>query len=62
MKIYAYKPTLDGKEPTGTSNRLLYELKTKRGALKRAYKFLGNTARVYTYTNLYNESTYTKLN
>jgi hypothetical protein len=39
-KYYAYKVDENGKEPTGTTNRLLFELKTDRGAVLRAFRIL----------------------
>lgn len=59
MKFYAYIPNKDGSEPTGTSKRLLFELKTRQGARRRVRKYLGNNAILCYYTNWYDERTYT---
>ena len=42
MKYYAYIPDENGNEPVGTFNRLMFELKTIRGARKRCYNAFGN--------------------
>ena len=47
-KYYAYiQKTTTGKEPMGTEKRLLFELKTNRGAIARAKRILGIGCRVY---------------
>ena len=61
MKFYAYKPTADGREPVGGSNRLLFELKTKAGALRHAVKWLGPQFRLFMYTNFYDEKTWREI-
>ena len=60
-QFYAYVPTKDGNEPTGTSDRLVIkDLKTARGALKRCLKAFGEKPfKLFTFTNFYNESTFT---
>lgn len=58
MKFYAYIPRADGSEPTGGSGRILFELKTVEGALKRARKILGDRFKLYGYTNFYDERTF----
>lgn len=57
-KYYAYKPDKDGKEPMGTMTKMLFELKTDAGAIHRAFRQYGTTARVYQYTNFYDNSTF----
>lgn len=57
MKFYAYIPTKEGKEPCGTFGRLLFELKTVKGAVRRCEKYLGEKWRLYVYTDLYDDST-----
>ena len=48
MTYYSYKPTDDGREPMGTSDRhLRYDLKTDAGAIRDAVRLLGPTARVF---------------
>ncbi len=74
MKFYAYVPNLKltpkdydkgyGNEillvgePLGTTNRILFELKTKAGAKRRAIRLLGKRCRVFTYTSFYNTNTF----
>ena len=57
-KYYAYKLTKEGKEPMGTQDRILFELKTNRGAIARALRILGKGCRVYRYRNFYDNSTF----
>jgi hypothetical protein len=58
MIFYAYKPDNDDKEPMGTGRRILFGLKTHRGAIRRARRILGDNVRVFTYTNFYNSKTF----
>jgi hypothetical protein len=58
MKFYAYKPELDGREPLGTANRILFELKTIAGAKRKAAKLLGPSAKLFTYWNFYDQKTF----
>jgi len=58
MKFYAYKPTKDGKEPVGGDRKLLFELKTVRGAHNRARGALGSNYRLFRYTNFYDDKTF----
>ena len=58
MKFYTYLPDKNGKEPMGTENRLLFELKTIKGAAERCRRiFKTNNFKLFSYTNFYdNES------
>lgn len=60
MKFYAYKGHAAlGEEPLGTNNKLLFELKTVRGAINRARVAFGNDDfSLFTYTNMYDNKTY----
>ena len=60
MKFYAYQGTKPlGEEPLGTFGKLLFELKTVRGAHKRAkVAFSGRPYRIYTYSHFYDKSTF----
>ena len=60
-KYYAYKPTIDGKEPTGTMTRILFELKTHAGAIRRALRIYGTTVRVFHYRNFYDNGTFVRV-
>lgn len=60
MNFYAYEPDKNGNEPMGTEGRVLFELKTTRGAIRRAFRrFSGRPFRLYKYTNFYNDKTFT---
>ncbi len=59
---YAYKPNNQGKEPMGTQDCLLFELKTDMGAIRRAVRILGQTAKVFSYINFYDTSTWRPIN
>ena len=61
MKFYAYRPTKDGKEPLGTSGKLLFELETIGGAHKRARRYLGTTYMLFRYTNFYDDKTFRRV-
>lgn len=58
MKFYAYIPTDTGKEPTGSDNRIIFELKTIKGAIKRAINSLGHTFQLHKYSNFYDDNTF----
>lgn len=58
MKYYAYKLTDKGTEPMGTSGRILFELKTHKGAIRRALCVLGHNFRLFSYTNFYDDKTF----
>lgn len=59
--FYAYKPQADGRARLGTEGRLLFKLKTKRGAIRRATRALGYNVCVYTYSNFYDNKTFRKV-
>jgi len=60
MKYYAYKGRKPlGREPLGTENKLLFELKTDSGAIRRAIRYLGRECSVYKYRNFYDDRTFT---
>ena len=63
MKIYAYKGTADlGKESLGTEGKLMFELKARWAILRRCKQaFKDNNFRVYSYTNFYNDATFTEI-
>ena len=66
MKFYAYIPDKNGNEPMGTGNKTLFELKTIRGAIRRAYKVLKipvyeRMIVMFSYTNFYNNDTYKRI-
>lgn len=61
MKFYAYAPTKDGKEPLGTANRTLFELKTVAGAHRRVRKYLGPRYMLFRYTNFYDDKTFRRV-
>lgn len=58
MNFYAYIPKADGTEPLGTSGKILFQLKTVRGAVRRCRNALGKRFRLYTYSSFYDESTF----
>lgn len=64
MKYYAYKTSTPyqkdmGDEPTGTFGRMLFELKTDAGAVRRCRRLWPNSSwKVYGYTNIYRDNTY----
>lgn len=61
MKFYAYIPDSDGKEPFGTDNRMLFELKTQEGAMRHAIRYFGPTVRLFTYTDIFDDSTFNEV-
>jgi hypothetical protein len=61
MKFYAYVPRPDGSEPMGTGNRHTFDLKTKQGAIRHAVNYLGPNVKLFSYTNLYDQSTFNEI-
>jgi len=61
MKFYAYIPDKNNFEPTGSANRILFELKTFAGAIRRAKRILGNNIHVFKYTDIYDDKTFLKI-
>jgi len=62
MHFYAYAPRPDGTEPVGSSRRAVWhDLKTIRGAVRRAHRVLGPDARVFTFWNFYDEATFRRV-
>jgi len=62
ISYYAFRPRADGTEPLGTTGRMLFELKTDNGAIRRARRVLGPSACVFRYRNFYNDATFTRVN
>jgi len=68
-RYYAFKPRTDGIDhggltglaPTGTDGNTLFELKTDAGAIRRARRLLGATARVFRYWNFFDDDTFTRI-
>lgn len=51
-----------GSEPCGTDGKLLFKLKTLRGAINRGKAaFVGKTFTVYSYSNFYDSSTFFRM-
>jgi hypothetical protein len=63
MNFYAYKPRPDGSAPVGTEgNWIIRDLKTIRGVRKRIEKvWKPGTYRLFTYTNFFDDSTFTEV-
>ena len=61
MKFYAYIPTYNGLEPMGTGNKILFELKTNAGAIKRCRRVLGDYWRLFNYKEFYDNATFTQI-
>jgi len=62
MKFYAYKGRYHlGGEALGTSGKLLFQLKTYEGAVRRAHKYLGKESSVWVYTSFYDNSTFRRV-
>lgn len=71
MKFYAYIPRVGnfykghpktGDSPLGSSNQLLFELKTIAGAHRRAKSVFKNRPyKLFTYTNFYKEETFRRV-
>jgi hypothetical protein len=62
MRFYAYKGRVPlGKESLGTSGKMLFQLKTVDGAIRRTLRYFGPDASLYTYTNFYKDSTFKKV-
>lgn len=60
-RFFAFQPDAQGNEPLGTSGKTMFQLKTNRGGIRRAIRALGHRCRVYTYTNFYDERTFTQI-
>jgi hypothetical protein len=60
MKFYAYIPDKNGREPMGTANRFLFEVKTKTGALNKCKRLFNNNQnfRLFSYTEIYDDKTF----
>ena len=59
MKFYAYKGNYElGKEPLGTFDKMMFELKTTKGALRRCYQCFKTDFRLYYYSNFYDNKTF----
>ncbi len=71
MKFYGYIENEDGKEPLGTTGRYLFELETvpkavrKMRRLQETFKPLENRPKggfkLFSYTNVYDLKTFTKI-
>lgn len=64
MLYYAYVPNKKGNEPLGTENKLIMrDLKTDRGAIRRALRYLGPGTIVYRYhsDHLYDDTKRTRI-
>lgn len=64
MNFYAYKGNDPlGKEPLGSENRLIWkDLKTIKGARNRAKKAFGNQPfKLYTFTNFFDDKTFSEV-
>lgn len=60
MNFYAYAGTATlGSEKLGTDGRMLFELKTTPGAIRRTRRaFAGQPFTLYRFTNFYNNATF----
>lgn len=61
MNYFAYTPNKNGKYVCGSSGKMFIELKTNRGAIKRAIKYMGKNIRVFRYYHFYDNSTFTQI-
>lgn len=63
MNFYCYKGEWEfGKEPCGTEYKHIWkDLKTKEGALRRAVNLYGNSFRLFTFTNFYDNKTFQRV-
>lgn len=73
MKFYGYIETSEGKEPIGSEGRILFELGTVPGAIRRVRRFaslnsfekgkfqIPHVARLFSYTNFYDQKTFKQL-
>ncbi len=62
MKFYAYKGQYKlGNEMLGTEGRILFNLKTIRGAMNRCDKAFGKDFTLYSYINFYDDDTFKRL-
>ena len=60
MKFYAYKQDVGlGKEPLGTDGRMLFELKTVAGAIRRCRSY--GYSRLFSYSNFYDDGTFKEI-
>ena len=70
MKFYAYIPDASGNDtcgmidwsikPGGKMKKALFELKTVRGAHRKAQRLLGGRYKLFSYTNFYDDKTFTE--
>ena len=62
MKFYAYKGRYSlGKEPLGTFGKMMFELKTVEGAIRKVTKVYGPDVSIYSYTNFYRDETFRRI-
>ena len=62
MKFYAYIQDKNGKEPIGTHNKFLFELKTINGAKRKLKKiFKDKEYKLFLYNNFYDEKSYKEI-
>ena len=63
MKFYAYLGNhLLGEEPLGSENKLMFELKTVKGAKNRCVRAFGKRPYVlFSYTNFYDNKTFKEI-
>jgi len=61
MRFYCYRGGFDlGQEPLGTWGRSIWrDIKTVRGARRRAARCYGPYYRLYTFTDFYDDTTFT---
>ena len=61
MNFYAYRGTFPlGKAPLGTTGKMIFSLKTERGAKNRCRaRFNNEPFTLYSYTSFYNDKTFT---
>lgn len=57
MKFYSYTPDKNDNEPCGTEGKMIFELKSLRGAINRC-NITGRPYKLYTYTNFYDDKTF----
>lgn len=58
MKYYAYKGTASlGSEPCGSDGKMMFELKTDAGAIRKVEKMF-KSFRIYSYTNFFDDKTF----
>ena len=62
MKFYAYKGKEPlGKEPLGSFNKQIIELKTVNGAKRRCINAWGSDYSLYSFTNIYDDKTFRQI-